>query len=176
MSETNQGELNTRLQQAKDALDEFYKAKETTTGKEYDLACDYLDWVNRKTGIVLNEKAFTIPEGIKIKRGDVYWIHFGYNIDEELGGKHPGIVLRKGGNTAIVVPLSTQEPTPDQLASGIYVEIDRVYNFKKLRRWVNVLNSMPISIQRFDFSTVGNIKGYELDKINAAMKKSGLWT
>ena len=193
--------------------------------------------------MIINEKNFSIPDGTHIKRGDVYWIEFGFNIDEEfgwtwgvwgggwLGGvgvvgvcfvgcvlgvggvcgrggwgggwgcvfcgvclwvldcfvvcflvgfgfgcwggcvwvvgvvlgvfwlvcgfffvflvfcllcwlfggfwflygfflcfSPPGIVLRRGGNTAIVLPLSTQEPTNDQkkkVVGGIYVEIKK---------------------------------------------------
>jgi hypothetical protein len=44
-----------------------------------------------------------------------------------------------------------------------------------MTRWVNVLNATPISIQRFDFSTHGNVKGPVLDDINEAMEKTGLW-
>ena len=74
------------------------------------------------------------------------------------------------------MPLSTQEPTNDQKKSGIYVEIKKVWGFKNMTRWVNVLNSTPISIQRFDFaSNKGNVKGADLDAINEAIEKSGLW-
>ncbi|KNY25017.1 type II toxin-antitoxin system PemK/MazF family toxin [Pseudobacteroides cellulosolvens] len=165
------------LNNAKKSLDKFYEKYCTTDdNKRKLLACDYLKWITIKTKIIYNEKDFRIPENIQIKRGMVFWINFGYNIDEELGGKHPGLVLRIGGKTAIVIPLSTQEPTQEQLKSGTYVEIMKVYNFKNVRRWVNVLNTIPISVQRFDFnSSIGNVKGTELDNINAGMKKSGLW-
>lgn len=168
-----QNSLNT----AKDKLDSYYQAKsELTTEKEIDLVRTYFQWIGKKTDLIANEKSFVVPAGVDIKRGSVFWIEFGYNVDEELGGRHPGVVLRRGGNTAIVIPLSTQEPTATQKASGIYAEISRVYSFKNVKRWANVLNTIPVSIQRFDFSaTIGNIKGPELDKINDAMAKAGLW-
>jgi mRNA-degrading endonuclease toxin of MazEF toxin-antitoxin module len=169
--------LQVSLDVAKNQLDLYYGSKTTLTDEEEkNLVRSYFSWIQKKTEIITNEKSFSIPAGVTIKRGSVFWIEFGYNIDQEFGGRHPGIVLRQGGNTAIVVPLSTQEPTENQKQSGLYAEISRVYEFTRMRRWVNVLNAAPISIQRFDFSdTIGNVKGPELDKINEAMVKSGLW-
>ena len=168
--------LDKALEQAKIKLDEFYDANKEKIGKPYDLATGYLEWVAKKTEIIKNEKSFQIPSGITIKRGSVFWAELGHNIDEEFGGRHPVVVLRVGGRTAIVVPLSTQEPTEEQKKSGIYAEIKRVYGLKPMKRWANVLNTMPISIQRFDFnSSYGNVKGEDLDRINEAMKNSGLW-
>lgn len=168
--------MDISLENAKIKLDEFYEENNAKTDKPYEIAKGYLDWVAQKTEFVKNEKAFTIPDGIVIKRGSVFWAELGHNIDEEYGGRHPVVVLRVGGKTAIVIPLSTQKPTDKQTASGIYAEITKVYGFTSMKRWVNVLNTAPISIQRFDFeSNNGNIKGPELDKINAAMAKSKLW-
>lgn len=168
--------MDTALEEVKIKLDEFYNQYKESTGKNYDLAKGYLEWITKKTELIKNEKSFKLPEGIQIKRGSVFWAELGHNIDEEFGGRHPVVVLRVGGNTAIVVPLSTQEPTESQMNSGIYAEIKKVYGFKAMKRWANVLNVTPISIQRFDFnSNNGNIKGPDLDKINEAMRKSNLW-
>ena len=170
--------MRKQLEDTKKELDSFYslKNKDGVEEKEKALATDYLNWVQKKTRIIANEKSFVIPDHITIKRGDVFWIEFGYNIDEEFGGRHPGIILRRGGNTVFVVPLSTQEPNEQQKSNGNYVEIPRVYDFKNIKRWVNVLNATPISIQRIDFtSNKGNVKGFVLDKINEAMDKTGLW-
>ncbi len=170
--------MDKALEQAKIKLDEFYDENKDKAGKPYDLAKGYLEWTAKKTEIIKNEKAFQIKPEIqnKLKRGSVFWAELGHNIDEEFGGRHPVAILRMGGKTAIVVPLSTQEPTEEQKKSGIYAEIKKVYGFKSMKRWANVLNTMPISIQRFDFnSNNGNIKGPDLDRINEAMKKSKLW-
>lgn len=166
------------LDSAKLKLDNYYETNKDLKedSKEAYLVKTYFNWIEQKTDIISNEKDFSTPDGVDIKRGSVFWIEFGYNIDQELGGKHPGIILRTGGRTAIVLPLSTQEPSQAELDSGIYVEVDRVYGFKPMKRWVNVLNAMPVSIQRFDFSSKsGNVKGYVLDKIKDGMAKSGLW-
>lgn len=145
---------------------------------EIKLAEEYYKWVALKTRLYLDEKSFSIPEDKKnlVKRGNVFWIHFGFNVGGELGGRHPGIILRVGGKKAIVIPLSTQEPSAKQLESGIYVEIKKVYNFENLKRWVNTLDIIPISFLRLDFNdTIGNVKGWELDKIRDAVKANGLW-
>ncbi|MGJ3548761.1 type II toxin-antitoxin system PemK/MazF family toxin [Bacillus subtilis] len=169
--------MDKSLERAKKKLDEFYEANKDLTGKPYDLSKGYLDWITKKTDLIKNEKHFVVPEDIQITRGSVFWAELGHNVDEEYGGRHPVVVLRRGGNTAIAIPLSTQEPTEDQLKSGIYAEIKTVYGgFRNMKRWVNVLNTTPMSIQRFDFKkNRGFIKGPDLDRINIAMKKSGLW-
>jgi len=169
--------LEKSLEKAKMKIDEFYENKKDLTDKPYEMAKGYLEWVAKKTKIIENEKDFSLPEDIRIGRGSVFWAELGHNIDEEYGGRHPVVVLRTGGKTAIVIPLSTQKPTPVQTKSGIYARIHKVYGgFKNMDRWVNVLNTTPISIQRFDFEKPrGFIKGPDLDRINEAMDKSGLW-
>lgn len=168
--------MQNALDRAKKSLEDYYEQKKGEIDeKTYNLVCDYFNWIKMKTEMISKEKDFKVPEGMEIRRGDVFWVNFGYNIDEEFGGKHPAIVLRVGGRTAIVIPLSTKEPSQSQMDSGIYVEIKRVYEFENLRRWVNVLNAMPISIQRFEFAKKGNVKGWELDNISIAMENSKLW-
>ncbi len=169
--------MQNSLNKAKDKLDEFYEEHKELEDKPYKIATDYLDWVAKKTEMVKDEKTFIIPSDVTIRRGSVFWAELGHNIGEEFGGRHPVAVLRVGGKTAIVVPISTQEPTEEQKKSGIYAEIKKVYGgFKDQDRWVNVLNTTPISIQRFDFiANRGFIKGPDLDRINNAMKASGLW-
>ena len=57
---------------------------------------NYLNWTKNKTDIILNEKSFVIPEEKKseLKRGKVVWVDFGFNIDEEFGGRHPAVILK----------------------------------------------------------------------------------
>lgn len=140
------------------------------------LTKEYFRWISLKTRLISNEKSFKIPVEKSLKRGDVYWFEFGYNIGEEFGGKHPAIILRVGGQTAIVAPITSKEPKENQLKSGCYVEVNKIYNFKNLKRWVNVLNIQPISLCRVDFnSNNGNVKGYILDNINSSIINSKLY-
>jgi len=162
------------LENAKQTLDYFfYKYKEF--GKNDAIACAYLKWIHQKTKMILMENSFYESRANELKRGSVCWVNFGFNIGEEFGGKHPAVVLRKGGNTIIVIPVATKQPTQRQLSSGTYIEVDRIFGFKNIPRWVNVLNIMPKSIQRVDFtSPIGNVKGYVMDEISNAIKKSGI--
>jgi uncharacterized protein YifN (PemK superfamily) len=163
-----------QLQKAIEQLNDFCNCFNSTE-KKIALACDYFRWVRQKTQMIMDEDTFQEPKAADLKRGSVCWIHFGFNVGEEFGGKHPGIVLRKGGKTIVVVPLTTKQPTQKQLESGPYVEVDKVFGFKRMTRWVNVLNMTPVSIQRIDYnSDFGDVKGYVLDNITTAIMESGL--
>lgn len=152
-------------------------------------AKSYLEWIDVKTETIINENTFTLPTGITlvqgmqirrpanpneklVQRGTVLWMDFGENIGQEFSGRHPGLILKIGGQTAIVVPLSSQTPTTAQLQSGIYAKIDHVYNFTPMTRWANVLNTTALSIQRFHFTSFGNVKGTVLDNVKTAMRAS----
>ena len=100
----------------------------------------------------------------------------GFNIGEEFSGRHPAVVLKNGGKTLLVLPITSKQPTEKQLASKTYVELSKIYNFKSMRRWVNIFNINPISIERIDFSKKkGNIKGIDLDNISKAFLDSDLF-
>lgn len=135
---------------------------------------NYYDWLNKKTNIIINEKDYICNEKSKdIKRGSVVWIEFGFNIGNEFGGRHPAIVLRKTGNSIFVIPLSSQEPEEKK---NYHVKIEKVYNFKNMVRWVNVLKIQNVSLQRVDFdASIGNVKGEALNSINDAVKISHIF-
>ena len=76
----------------------------------------------------------------------------------------------------LVLPITSKQPTQKQLDSKIYVELGKIYNFKTMKRWVNIFNIIPISIERIDFSKKkGNIKGIDLDNISEAFLESDLF-
>ena len=71
---------------------------------------------------------------------------------------------------------AVQTPTEKQLASKTYIELGRIYSFKSMKRWVNIFNINPISIERIDFTKKkGNIKGIDLDRISYAFLNSDLF-
>lgn len=166
------------LQQSYDdllgTLEQFVsEAKGSTNPEVLKLSASYVTWLLNKTNMVSDEKTFVVDPEKLPKRGEVYWIDFGFNVGSEFGGRHPAIVLRSSGGMVIVLPLSTQKPYPDQMKSGVYVEVDYVRNFKDCRRWVNVLNLTSFSLQRVDFSSNhGHVNGSVLDKINESIIKS----
>lgn len=136
---------------------------------------NYFDWINKKTQTVIDEKSFN-PNDKKydqVKRGSVVWVEFGFNIGAEFGGKHPAIVLRRTGSSIFVLPLSSQKPSQ---IKPYHVKIEKVYGFKNLIRWTNVLKLKNVSLQRIDINaSVGNVKGEVLNEINKAIKNTHIF-
>ena len=77
--------------------------------------------------------------------------------------------MKNGGKTLLVLSITSKQPTEKQLASKTYVELGKIYNFKSMKRLVNIFNINPLSIERIDFTNKkGNIKGVDLDTISKA--------
>lgn len=138
-------------------------------------ASTFLRWIKRKTEIISQEKEFTVPKDVDLRRTKVFWIDFGFNIGQEFGGKHPAIILRVSGRQVFVLPLSSQAPDPDKIDNPMFVKIPKVFDFSYMTRWVNVLNIKCVSIQRIDFtSPSGRVPGNIMDKISEAISKCGI--
>ncbi len=170
-------ELLNILNTAKNSLDSYYEIhKAENFYNKRNTPKDYLEWIDKKTKIIINSSSFIEKSKEYIVRGDVVWIEFGFNIGEEFSGRHPAVVLKNGGKTLLVLPITSKEPTEKQLASKTYVELNQIYNFKIMRRWVNIFNINPVSIERIDFTKKkGNIKGIDLDNISKAFLESDLF-
>lgn len=165
------------LNTTKTTLDSYYQIhKSEDFSNRRNSPKDYLEWIDKKTKIIMNFPNFIENSKAYIIRGDVVWVEFGFNIGEEFSGRHPAIVLKNGGKTLLVLPITSKQPSEKQLASKNYIELGKIYNFKELKRWVNIFNITPISIARIDFSKKkGNIKGIDLDKISKAFLASDLF-
>lgn len=170
-------ELLNVLNATKNTLDKYYDIhKDEDFSNKRNTPKDYLEWVDKKTKIIINSPEFIEKSKECIIRGDVVWVEFGFNIGEEFSGRHPAVVLKNGGKTLLVLPITSKQPTEKQLASKTYVELSKIYNFKSMRRWVNIFNINPISIERIDFSKKkGNVKGIDLDNISKAFLDSDLF-
>ena len=170
-------ELLDALNNAKNILDTYYEIHKDETFKDIkNNPKNYLEWIDKKTKIIINSPNFIKKSKELIVRGDVIWVEFGYNIGEEFSGRHPAVVLKNGGKTLLVLPITSKQPTEKQLASKIYIELGKIYNFRTMRRWVNIFNITPISIERIDFTKEkGNVKGCDLDKISSAFLSSDLF-
>lgn len=170
-------ELLNVLNTTKNTLDKYYDIhKDEDFSNKRNTPKDYLEWVDKKTKIIINSPKFIEKSKECIIRGDVVWVEFGFNIGEEFSGRHPAVVLKNGGKTLLVLPITSKQPTEKQLASKTYVELSKIYNFKSMRRWVNIFNINPISIERIDFSKKkGNIKGIDLDNISKTFLDSDLF-
>ena len=143
---------NYLYQDKKDIVDKYYK-KDDKTG-------EFIINANKKN-IPINE-AETLIHNLVLKRGNVVWVNFGYNIGVEFGGRHPAIILRNNKESLFVAPLSSQTPKD----MDINVFIDYVYGCEKMDRYVNVLRLCHVSIIRVDLlSKTGSVKGTILDEI-----------
>ena len=165
------------LNSAKTSLDTYYEThKNEDFYNKRNTPKDYLEWVDKKTKIIMNSPEFINKSKKYIIRGDVVWVEFGFNIGEEFSGRHPALVLKNGGKTLLVLPITSKQPTEKQLSNKTYVELGKIYNFKEMRRWVNIFNINPISIERIDLTTKkGNVKGTDLDAISQAFLASDLF-
>ena len=54
--------------------------------------------------------AMLITRKILLKRGNVVWVDFGFNIGNEFGGMHPAVILKNFDNELFVVPISSKKP------------------------------------------------------------------
>ena len=140
-------ELLTILNCAKNSLDDYYflhKCENFLDKKNSPK--DYLEWIDKKTKIIMNSSKFIEKSKEYLVRGDVIWVEFGFNIGEEFSGRHPAIILKNGGKTLLVLPITSKQPTDKQLSSKNYIELGKIYNFKEMRRWVNIFNITPIDV------------------------------
>ena len=170
-------ELLNILNNTKNTLNNYYEIhKNENFYDKRNSPKDYLEWIDKKTKIIMNSPEFIEKSKEYIVRGDVVWVEFGFNIGEEFSGRHPAVVLKNGGKTLLVLPITSKQPTEKQLASKTYIKLGKIYNFKAMKRWVNIFNINPISIERIDFTKKkGNIKGIDLDNISKAFLDSDLF-
>lgn len=117
----------------------------------------HIDAVNRERDFSLTEE-----QRAMIKRGNVVWIDFGFNIGKEFGGRHPAIILRvpKNFDKITVVPLDSEPKETQALEKRIkkdyWVDIPQVHNMKKGRSWTNVLRMVDVSVIRIDLRKFSN--------------------
>ena len=158
ISEYTYGRLH---QDKKSIVDKHYK-KDGITG--------YFVINAKKTNVPQNE-AETLIHNMVLRRGNVVWVHFGFNIGSEFRGKHPAIILKNTKDTLVVIPLSSQAPSnPD-----VNVEIENVHGLPQRTRWANILRIVPVSIIRIDLgSPIGDVKGRVLNEISEVIKLHGI--
>lgn len=156
-------------------ISEFITGTNVSDLEDKKRSLNYLKWLVRKTNLVQQENIFTIPPAIdpKIVRGSVVWVEFGFNLGREFGGRHPALIWRRTGESIYVIPLSSQRPA---LIKQHHVKVDKVYGFSTMDRWCNVLKIQNISIIRIDTTAaIGNVKGYVLDAIGAALVRNSYY-
>ena len=165
----SQEELNKSKESLNSQIDKLYSLTNKDNDDARKRTHNYFQWVSTKTQLVMDEPSFVCDKEDKLVRGAVVWIEFGFNIGNEFGGRHPAIILRKTSSSIFVVPLSSQEPNEKK---DYNVKVEKVYGFRNMVRWTNVLKLQNVSIQRVDTkASMGNVKGDVLNDINNALKK-----
>ena len=128
-----------------------------------------------------------ITRKILLKRGNVVWIDFGYNIGNEFGGMHPAVILKNFDNELFVVPISSKKPKEyikieQDLEDKIITEeeykrrkekinsilqIDSIYRFKEMTRWADITRMKKVSLLRLNYSgTIGKISGNYINSLS----------
>ena len=89
-------ELLDILNTAKTTLNNYYDIhKDEDFSNKRNSPKDYLEWIDKKTKIIINSPAFIKKSKEYIVRGDVVWVEFGFNIGEEFSGRHPAVGFKK---------------------------------------------------------------------------------
>nr|DAH71669.1 MAG TPA: PemK-like protein [Caudoviricetes sp.] len=150
-------EVNSKLQDLINDTDNN-NARDVKRTKNYLSALsEHIDSIKRERNFVLSEEQKSM-----IKRGNIVWVDFGFNIGSEFGGRHPAIILRtfNGSDTITVIPLDSspidQKILNKRKTKGYWVEISNIYNMSFRPRWVNTLRVTTVSVIRVDLTKLSN--------------------
>lgn len=140
---------------------------------------------------ISKEDTMLLTKKVLLKRGNVVWIDFGFNIGNEFGGMHPAIILKNFDNEIFVLPISSKKPKEYKKIEQDYynkkitleecenkkgqiteiVQIDNIYRFKNMIRWANITRMKKVSILRLNFNgTIGKVDGKYLSTINEKIR------
>ncbi len=151
------------------------------------------NYIRQKNYYVFNntnisyEDTMLITKKAVLKRGNVVWIDFGFNIGNEFGGMHPAVILKNFDKDLFVLPVSSKKPIEYEklekiLADGKIsekecearknkiteiVQLNDISGFKKMMRWANITRIRKVSLLRLNFSgTIGRIDGEYMNEIS----------
>ena len=151
------------------------------------------NYIRQKNYYVFNntnisyEDTMLITKKAVLKRGNVVWIDFGFNIGNEFGGMHPAVILKNFDKDLFVLPVSSKKPIEYEklekiLADGKIsekecearknkiteiVQLNDISGFKKMMRWANITRIRKVSVLRLNFSgTIGRIDGAYMSEIS----------
>lgn len=138
------------------------------------------------------DDAMLIMRKILLKRGNVVWIDFGFNIGNEFGGMHPAVILKNFDKDIFVLPVSSKKPIEYEKIEKDFeegkisqeecknrkdkiteiVQLDNIIGFKEMIRWANITRIRKVSILRLNFSgTIGRVDGEYINKISSKISK-----
>ena len=114
------------------------------------------------------DETILIMRKLLLKRGNVVWIDFGFNIGNEFGGMHPAVILKNFDKDIFVLPVSSKKPIEYEKIEKEFeeckisqeecvkkkdkipeiVQLDNIIGFKELIRWANITRIRKVSILR----------------------------
>lgn len=149
------------------------------------------NYVFNNTNISFDD-AMIITKKVLLKRGNVVWVDFGFNIGNEFGGMHPAIILKNFDKELFVLPVSSKKPkeyakieqelndgkitleecdTRKHMITSI-IQLDSIYRFKDMIRWADITRMRKVSMLRLNFSgTIGKIDGKYINEISKKIAK-----
>ena len=161
-------EVNSKLQDLVNNTDDKNEKDIKRTKNYLSALSEHIDTINKEREFSLNEDQDKI-----LKRGNIVWVDFGFNIGSEFGGRHPAIILKrlKQINQILVIPLdsSSDNPITEQKreSSDYWIKIqgEEIWGMQdNIVRWANVFNITQISNLRVDFFDLnGNYKFFSVD-------------
>lgn len=161
-------EVNSKLQDLVNNTDDKNEKDIKRTKNYLSALSDHIDTINKEREFSLNEEQDKI-----LKRGNIVWVDFGFNIGSEFGGRHPAIILKRLRqiNQILVIPLdsSSDNPITEQKreSSDYWIKIqgEEIWGMQdNIVRWANVFNIAQISNLRVDFFDLnGNYKFFSVD-------------
>lgn len=136
---------------------------------------------------ISKEDTMLLTKKVLLKRGNVVWIDFGFNVGNEFGGMHPAVILKNFEKDLFVLPISSKKPIEyiriekeledekitieeskkqkNELTE--IIELDKINGFKKMLRWARITRMKKVSILRLNFSgTIGTLDGNYMDSIS----------
>lgn len=157
--------------------------------KNYILKKNYRIFNNSE---ITYDEAIILSQKLLLRRGNVAWIDFGFNIGNEFGGMHPAIILKNLGNDLFVLPVSSKKPAEylkiekefndnniskeemvkkkNQIVD--IIQLDNIVGFRNMIRWANITRMKKVSILRLNFGgTIGRVDGKYLNIISEKISK-----
>ncbi len=157
--------------------------------KNYILKKNYRIFNNSE---ITYDEAIILSQKLLLRRGNVAWIDFGFNIGNEFGGMHPAIILKNFGNDLFVLPVSSKKPAEYLKIEKEFndnniseeemvkkknqiidiIQLDNIVGFRNMIRWANITRMKKVSILRLNFGgTIGRVDGKYLNIISEKISK-----
>lgn len=150
-------EVNFKLQDLVNDTDSNNTQDVKRTKNYLSALSEHIDFIKKERNFVLSEEQKTM-----IKRGNIVWVDFGFNVGTEFGGRHPAIILRTfaTSDTITVIPLDSS-PSDEMVLNkrkekDYWIEIPYIHNMRRCIRWVNAFRVIDVSIVRVDLTKLSN--------------------